>query len=307
MNEGRLEGRGIYYRTNDFIPGRPTLVFVHGVSGSSSAWLPYEARFSSDFNVLTFDIRGHGRSMKYQRSADYAIPHFVDDLRELLDHLGVGRCVLVAHSFATLIALEFVRTDQARVEAAVLISSDFDVGRRLPARILRAALGPVNLLQLLPFRSRNGRHVDYSRYPESGDWNVARMREDIGNTTWRVYLYCTRASYEVHADAYLTSIRVPVLLLHGRRDTIFPVENSIYMATRIPHVDLAVVDDADHIVVLNRPKVVSDAIERFLRQLPKPGRSEEPTFLGDTPTLPRVNQRGHDGDGNRDLRGPDQG
>jgi pimeloyl-ACP methyl ester carboxylesterase len=307
MTEGRLEARGIYYRTNDFTPGRPTLVFVHGVSGSSSAWRPYEARFSSDFNVLTFDIRGHGRSVKYRRSADYAISHFVDDLRVLLDHLGVARCVLVAHSFATLIALEFLRTDQSRVEAAVLISSDFDVGRRLPARILRAALGPVDLLQLLPFRSRNGRHVDYSRYPDSGDWNVARMKEDVGNTTWRVYLYCTRASYAVHADAYLTSIGVPVLLLHGRLDTIFPVENSIYMATRFPRADLQVIDDADHIVVLNRPREVSDAIERFLRRLPEPRRSEETAFLGDTPTLPGVDQRGHDREGHRDLRCSDQG
>jgi pimeloyl-ACP methyl ester carboxylesterase len=173
MKEGRLESRGIYYRTSDFTPGRPTLVFVHGVSGSCSAWLPYETRFSRDFNVLTFDIRGHGHSAKYRRSADYAIAHFVDDLRALLRHLAIDRCVLVAHSFATLIALEFLRTDQSRVEAAVLISSDFDVGRRLPARILRAALIPVDILEFLPFRGGHGRHVDYSRYPDSGDWNLS--------------------------------------------------------------------------------------------------------------------------------------
>jgi pimeloyl-ACP methyl ester carboxylesterase len=279
MKEWRLESRGLYYRTNDFTPGRSTLVFVHGVSGSSSAWQPYEARFDRDFNVLTFDIRGHGRSIKYRRSADYAISHFVDDLRVLLRHLGIDTCVLVSHSFATLMALEFLRTDQSSVEAAVLISSDFDVGRRLPARLLQAALAPVELLELLPFRPRNGRHVDYSRYPDSGDWNLARMHEDIGNTTWRIYWYCTRASYAVHADPFLTSIRVPVLLLHGRKDTIFPVENSIYMAIRIPDADLVVIDDANHIIVLNRPREVSDAIEQFLRRVSNRPRSAETTFL----------------------------
>jgi pimeloyl-ACP methyl ester carboxylesterase len=267
MREGRLESRGIYYRTNDFTPGRPTLVFVHGVSGSSSAWHPYEARFRHDCNVLTFDIRGHGRSTKYRRSSDYAITHFVEDLRALLRHLAIERCVLVAHSFATLIALEFLRTDQSSVEAAVLISSDFDVGRRLPARVLRAALAPVDLLELLPFRAGLGHHVDYSRYRDSGDWNLFRMREDISNTTWRVYLYCTRASYAVHADAYLPSIRVPILLLHGRQDTIFPVGNSIYMTTRLPDAELIVIDDANHIVVLNRSSEVCHAIEQFLWRL----------------------------------------
>jgi pimeloyl-ACP methyl ester carboxylesterase len=270
MKEGRLESLGLYYRTNDFTPGRPTLVFVHGVSGSSSAWHSYEERFRRDCNVLTFDIRGHGCSTKYRRGADYAITHFVDDLRALLRHLAIERCVLVAHSFATLIALEFLRTDHSSVAAAVLISSDFDVGRRLPARILRAALVPMGLLEFLPFRAGRGHHVDYSRYPDSGDWNISRMREDIGNTTWRVYLYCTRASYAVRADAYLPSIRVPILLLHGRQDTIFPVGNSIYMATRLSDAELVVIDGANHILVLNRSREVCQAIEQFLRRLSTP-------------------------------------
>jgi pimeloyl-ACP methyl ester carboxylesterase len=262
-----LNSRGIYYRTNDFQPGRPTLVFIHGVSGSSSAWKAYEERFQPDFNVLTYDLRGHGRSTKYRRCHDYTIVHFVDDLRALLRHVVIDRCVLVSHSFATLVALEFLRTDQSQIDGVVLISGDFDVGRRVPARILHALLAPVALLEHFPFRARPGLHVDYSRHPDTGDWNLARMHADIGNTTWRVYWYCTKGSYAVHADPLLREIRVPVLLVHGRKDTIFPVENSLYMASRIPTAKLVVIEDADHIVVLNRPTEVSDAIEDFMRYL----------------------------------------
>jgi abhydrolase domain-containing protein 8 len=262
-----LNSRGIYYRTNDFQPGRPTLVFLHGVSGSSSAWTPYETRFHRDFNVLTYDLRGHGRSTKYRRCADYAMAQFVDDLRALLRHAAIDRCVLVSHSFATLVALEFLRTEQSQIDGVVLISGDFDVGRRLPARILQALLAPVALLEYFPFRARPGRHVDYSRHSDTGDWNLVRMHEDIGNTTWRVYWYCTKASYAVHASEFLSDIRVPALLVHGRKDTIFPVENSLYMASRIPTANLVVIEDADHIIVLNRPSEVSDAIEDFMRYL----------------------------------------
>jgi pimeloyl-ACP methyl ester carboxylesterase len=278
MNEQWLDAQGIYFRTNDFRAGRQTLVFVHGVSGSCSAWRAYESRFEHDFNVLSYDLRGHGRSHKYRRCADYAIPHFVDDLRALLRHLRIDACILVAHSFATLIALEFLRTEQARVDGVVLISPDFDVERRMAARILRAALTPLTLLERFPFRPRKGRHVDYSRYVNSGDWNIARMREDIANTTWRVYWYCTIASYSVHAGPFLSEIRVPVLLVHGGKDTIFPLENSVYMAARIRFVDLVVIDDANHIVVLNQPHAVSEAIEQFARHLPHPD-SSAPAFL----------------------------
>ena len=84
--------------------------------------------------------------------------------------------------------------------------------------------------------------IDYARYPNSGDWNIPRMMADVGNTTWRVYWYCTKEAYAVHAESLPTNIRVPVLLVHGRKDTIFSVQNSIYMATRIPTAELVVLD-----------------------------------------------------------------
>jgi 3-oxoadipate enol-lactonase len=260
--------RGLYYRTNVFAARRPTLVLMHGVSGSSSAWRDYEARFENRGNLIAYDLRGHGKSLKYRRRRDYAIPCFVDDLRALLDHVGVDRCVLVCHSFAALIALEFLRAHQSRVDGAVIISGDFDVGRTRPARILDRVLAPVALLERLPSFSPSPRtHIDYAKYPQSGDWNVPRMLADIRNTTWRVYLYCTKEASAVHAEDLLQRILVPVLLVHGRRDSIFSFENSVVMAARIPDADIVLIDDADHIVVLNRPREVGDAIERYLRRL----------------------------------------
>jgi pimeloyl-ACP methyl ester carboxylesterase len=181
------------------------------------------------------------------------------------------------------------------------LSADFDVGRRAHAKVLKAALAPVALLELLPFHPRPGRHIDYTRYPNSGDWNLPRMIADVGNTTWRVYLYCSKASYAVHADTVLAEIRVPVVLMHGRKDTIFSVQNSIYMATRIPTVDLVVLDDADHILVLNRPREVGDAIENFLHR-PERARSGF-SLLDDREYLSGAQTATHIGDCNQRRAG----
>ena len=62
-----------------------TLVFAHGVSGSSSAWWPYEKIFENKYNVLTYDIRGHGLSKKYPNYEDYEIKNFVKDFHDLID------------------------------------------------------------------------------------------------------------------------------------------------------------------------------------------------------------------------------
>ena len=64
MQEYIFQPKKIYYRKNDFRPDCPTLVFIHGISGSSSAWLLYEKKFKDQYNILTFDLRGHGNSWK---------------------------------------------------------------------------------------------------------------------------------------------------------------------------------------------------------------------------------------------------
>ncbi len=157
MTEHFWDRHGICYRTNTFVPGRETLVFVHGVSGSSSAWRPYEARFEPHYNVLTYDLRGHGKSKKYLRCRDYAISRFVEDLHHLLQHLAIDRCILISHSFAVLIALEFLRVHHACIQGAAFMSAEFDVGRHMPAKALKKLLAPVTLLERLPFHPRTRR------------------------------------------------------------------------------------------------------------------------------------------------------
>jgi pimeloyl-ACP methyl ester carboxylesterase len=272
MTERVLEDRGISYRTNEFERDRPTLVFVHGVSGSSSAWRAYEGRFERHYNLVTYDIRGHGKSRKYNRRADYAIEAFVDDLAALLAHLSIRRCIVVGHSFAVLIVLEFLRLHPDLASGAILLSADFDVGRRRSARLLKLAMAPIAFFERLPLRRAAGRQIDYTPFAGSGDWNLRRLCADIGNTTWRVYLWCLAEALEPHPEWSLEEIHVPVRLVHGRRDTIFSVKNAIRLAAGIPLSDLVLLD-TDHTLVLNRPREVGDAIEGYLTRWWPAGRS----------------------------------
>lgn len=264
MTEHYFQGKGIYYRTNDFRDTRTTLLFVHGLSGSSSAWLKYEQLFEARYNVVTFDLRGHGKSAKPGRYEDYAMANFADDLEALVEHLGLRDFVLVSHSFGTLIALEYLSKHQDLVEKIVFLSPDFAVKKRLVSQLIRPLLLVTGLLQLLPFTGRPGRHVDYSKYSGSGDWNVPRMIADVGNTTMRVYLYCTRQTYVPDWQDFLPKITKPTLIMHGQQDSIFPVRNSLIMDKEIKDTKLIILPKADHILVLNNFAEVSQAIAEFV-------------------------------------------
>lgn len=244
------------------------MVFIHGLSGSSSAWAPYEKKFESCCNILTFDLRGHGKSAKPKNLADYAIKKFADDFYELVAHLRIENFILISHSFGALIALEFLAEHQAITKAAVFLSPGFAPGKRLIERAIRPFVkAACFIIKFLPFKEEGKGHIDYANYQNTGDWNIRRMLADIGMTSLRVYLFATKKSYEFNRKDFLSKITIPSLIMHGKKDTIFPYRNSLIMSEKIKKSKLIFLDDADHIVVLNNFKEVSEAIEDWLGEI----------------------------------------
>ena len=136
MQEHIFEDR-IYYRTNEFKPERLTLVFAHGVSGSSSAYWPYEKIFEGRYNVLTYDIRGHGMSKKYPHYEDYEIKNFVQDLHDLVNYLNVSKFILISNSFAGLVHLEYLKMYRETIIANVFTSPEVYLHEGFLAKIMR--------------------------------------------------------------------------------------------------------------------------------------------------------------------------
>src|SRR3989344_4463299 len=130
----------IYYRTNEFKPGRLTLVLVHGVSGSSSAWLPYEKIFENKYNVLTYDIRGHGKSKKFPNYADYEMKCFANDIHDLVSHLDISKFIIISHSFAAPIALEYIKLFRETIIATVFLSPMINLHKNFSTTIMRFVL-----------------------------------------------------------------------------------------------------------------------------------------------------------------------
>ena len=162
MKEYFFEKRGIAYRINEFRADRPMLVWIHGLSGSLSAWFPYEPLFTEHYNLLTFDLRGHGRSVRPHRYADYALQEFADDLYELLDYLHIEKSILISHSFGTLIALEFVSAHPDRVsELSFLSPTAFLKKTKWAALVQTIGRGLVALCAVTPFRTSMCGRVDY--------------------------------------------------------------------------------------------------------------------------------------------------
>lgn len=266
MQENFLQSRGIYYRTNEIKEGRETLLFVHGLSGSASAWLRYEKYFEQNYNVVTFDLRAHGKSRRPRKYKDYAIKEFVKDIKELVDHLHLKHFVLVSHSLGAIITLEFIRTYPDLPKAVVLISPSSSVKKTALKSILKPFGQIISLMSLWPFWREYGKHIDYKKFVGTGDWNLRRMRADITNTGIRAYLYCLKQVQMYSRERFIKDIKIPTLIIHGTRDTVFPISGSEKMARQIPHAQFIKILRGNHILVLNNFYEVATSIDKFLQK-----------------------------------------
>lgn len=114
-----VNGTRLYY---DVSGDGPPLVLVHGRGLDRRMWDDQLAPLAERFRVIRYDVRAHGRS---------ALPgetpfRHADDLRALLDRLGVERADVVGLSMGGRIAVEFALLYPAMTDRLVLLDASLD-------------------------------------------------------------------------------------------------------------------------------------------------------------------------------------
>lgn len=110
-----VEGGTLYYESRG---SGPAVVLLHGGRLDHSSWDPQVGPLSRAFRVIRYDARGHGRS-----TAPAGPFSMVEDLRRVLDHLGVQRAHLVGLSMGAGAAFDFAVQHPGRVETLTLVST----------------------------------------------------------------------------------------------------------------------------------------------------------------------------------------
>jgi pimeloyl-ACP methyl ester carboxylesterase len=99
-------------------PAGPAAVLLHGGSSSAATWHHVAAALTAaGYRVIAADLRGHGGS---SRARDYPLAGYADDIRGLMDTLGIASAALVGHSLGGYAASVFAQLEPSRVTRLVL-------------------------------------------------------------------------------------------------------------------------------------------------------------------------------------------
>ncbi len=102
--------------------GQPTVVFLHGMAGSSRYWQPVISQLPPTYRTICLDLLGFGHSPK-PASIDYSYEDHLQAITATLDQLTpTNPIILVGHSMGALLAFRLANRQPNRVRHLILIS-----------------------------------------------------------------------------------------------------------------------------------------------------------------------------------------
>jgi pimeloyl-ACP methyl ester carboxylesterase len=235
--------------------GRIPLILIHGAGGSALHWPPDVRRMPGHW-VFGLDLPGHGDS---EGEGQSTIEGYVDRLRTWLDAKEIERAVWVGHSMGGGISLTAALSIPDRVAGLVLVGTG---GRlRVHPSILEATAQPET------FRGAVDLIISWAFSPHASTSLTAQVAKRMADTTPHVLHNDFRACDRFDVMQRLHEIDVPALVICGQDDKLTPPKYSEHLAEQIPNADLELIDHAGHMVMLEKPEQVAQAIRRFMGQL----------------------------------------
>jgi len=252
----------IYYEVKG--EGFP-LVMINGLGGNLDSWEYYHPlveELSREFKLLMFDNRGAGRTDISDR--EYTIKLFADDTAGLMNALGISKAHILGISMGGMIAQELVLNHPEKVARLVLLStcsggskdvqSSPEVSRTLSATSEMSQEERTRML--LPLCLTN----DFvKRNPDFVEHVVqVTLKHPISEEAYMRQLNAVRkfSTYE-----RLRQIKVPTLILHGRKDILIPPENGSILAEAIPNAKLVYFAKSAHMLAEEMRELINVLIE----------------------------------------------
>ncbi len=259
MNIQRVGDIDIYYETHG--QGEPVL-FVHGLGSSSRDWEYQIPVFAKHYQVITLDIRGHGKTTKSK--GRYSIEAFASDITKFMKIINIKNYHIVGLSMGGMIAFQIAIDSPETLISMTIVNSgpdftasNFKFRLKIAMRfiILRTfgLKGIANTIAdgLFPKKKHKHLHATFIR---------RLCRNDK-----KSYLKSLKAIVRWSVINQIAKISNPTLIVCADRDYSSVASKQSY-ADKMPNANLAVIKDSHHALPVEKPEEFNEAVLNFIKE-----------------------------------------
>lgn len=243
------DGVSLYYEVHG--DAGPVILLTHGYSATSQMWRGQVEALSKDHRLVTWDMRGHGRSDSPDDPALYSETATVADMAALLDHVEAETAIVGGLSLGGYMSLAFHRVHPERVRALLIIDT-----------------GP-------GYKNDEAREGwNQNAYRRAERWERDGLAALGASPETRVAQHSSAKGLALAARGMLTQrdaavisslpeVKVPSIVIVGADDKPF-LAASDYMAAKIPGAKKVMIPDAGHAANIDQPETFNAALLAFL-------------------------------------------
>ncbi|HOW56622.1 MAG TPA: alpha/beta hydrolase [Smithellaceae bacterium] len=255
----KINGINTYYEITG--SGEP-LVFVHGLGSCTLDWEYQVEFFPRNYQVITYDLRGHGRTDK--PAGPYTIKLFSADTAALLQALDIRNAHIGGISLGGMIVLQLAVDEPQLIQSAIItncLASTIAKNFRIRLELMKRRI----IFKIMPF-AKKAEIIAQTILPE------AQMKEQRKIFVSRFMANDPAAYYSAFLSVMnwsvaerLGNIKCPALVISSEFDNT-PVAAKEAYVKLMPQARLAVVKGARHGLTIEYPQKFNDVVMEFLEQ-----------------------------------------
>jgi pimeloyl-ACP methyl ester carboxylesterase len=254
------DGCQLHYE--EYGKGAPVLL-VHGLGSSTRDWEYQIPELAAHYRVIALDIRGHGRSDKPRER--YSIAGFAEDVRALIEHLGLDRVHLVGISMGGMIGFQLGVDHPELLKSLCIVNSGPEVKAKSPLEYLEIAKrwGLSRLFSLETIAKVLGNLL----FPKPEQAELRRkIEERWPQNDKRAYLASLDAIIGWGVRERLERITCPTLVITADHDYT-PIAQKEAYVKEMPDARLLVIEDSRHATPLDQPQRFNSSLLAFLEEV----------------------------------------
>jgi 3-oxoadipate enol-lactonase len=237
------------------------ILLIHVLGLDHRFWRAVVPQLAQRGRVIAYDLRGHGRARGAPLTT--SLEQLGEDARNLLDELGVKVADIYGSSYGGAVAQNLALAFPDRVRSLALLGT----AARWPRKLLEARAAAAETqgmdAQVAPSLTR-------WFLPETiaeDRWPVRYARACVRRAQVTEWAAAWRAMSKLDLLDQLPNLKRPTLVLSGVQDCSTPPEVMRPIAEKLPHAEFVPIDPGSHLMALEQPSTVTEALIAFRRRI----------------------------------------